>query len=94
MNHKLEGISASRWKLIRERSDRSKRFLVVFGHEGATESTYFNTLKKAKDYIVKFIRLPWILMDLERILIFDQHDRGRLVKEIDGDRLFQRYFAI
>ena len=93
--HEIDGISLSKWKRLKEMLDRTKRFYVTFAHDNCGGSGYFfNTLKEAKEYIMKWIRDQGVLFDLSSVAIYDQYDNGRLVKRIDGDRLYKRYFKI
>lgn len=94
MTHKIDGIPLSKWKRLKAMKDRSKRFHVCFTWDGACDSTFHDTLRQAKAYIFKWIKLPGTLFDLEFIQIWDQHDRDRRIKLISGDRLFKRYFKI
>ena len=71
-----------------------KRFRAAFCYETATDFSFHDTLAEAKRHIMKFIKSPGTLFDLEAIQIWDQHDGDRRVKFIDGDRLFKRYFPI
>lgn len=93
--HEIDGISLSKWRRLQEMLDRTKRFQVCFVHdECAAFSTFHDTLKQAKEYIVGWIRDQGFLFDLSSIAIYDQYDDGRLVKFISGDRLYRRYFRI
>ena len=90
----IEGVPLSKWQRLQEMKDMSKRFRVCFQWERAMDFTWHDTLKQAKEYVVGWIRDQGVLFDLENITIWDTHDNDRLVKFIDGDRLYKRYFRI
>lgn len=67
-----------------------KRFRVDFVWEVAVNSFYFDSLKRAKKFILSWLS-PGTVLDLDFISIYDGDHH---IKQYNGDRLFQRYINI
>jgi len=82
MNHKIDGISLSKMK--------KEKYKVVFCFETAMNILYRRTLKEVKECI------HWMCsgggtLDLDSVAIYRDDE---LIKQYDGNKLFEKYIGI